>query len=203
MCLQPWCFIGKRRLDAAIAEFKKTHADVEFSVKWLPFMLSPELPQEGVDKRERYRERFGEKRMEAMIPHMTQVGRDCGIEFSYGGTIANTMDSHRIVEWAHDQGKQNEVVEAIFKRYFEREKSPADREMLLDAVKEAGLDPVEAADVLDSGRYHAEVKKELAANYERRVTGVPHFIFDGKFPVSGAQDVDTLSDLLEMLYEKK
>lgn len=137
---------------------------------------------------------------------MLEVGKENGINFTFDGHTANTLDSHRIITWAASKGKQNEVVEGCFKRYFEEGKAPNDREGLLSAVEDAGLDKDEAAALLDSDELKAEVVDEaslIRASY--RVTGVPFFIIssgEGK-PISfgGAQDAETIQEVFEEALE--
>ena len=136
-----------------------------------------------------------------MLPVMKQTGEKEGINFSYGGEMGNTTDSHRLMEWAletYGAEKQNVLMEECFKLYFEEEKNVADTEVLLTAVDRAGLDRAKAADFLSSGDGDDEVHHKVKAlQRQYRVSGVPFFIIDDKIKFSGAQDVDLLVDVLE------
>jgi len=111
----------------------------EFHVKWLPFLLQPALPKEGVNKRAYYLEKFGPRAIQAMA-RLKSVGETVGINFADDGIIGNTIDSHRLVEYADSRGKQDEVIEGIFKAYFEQGKNLASHDVLASIASEAGLD---------------------------------------------------------------
>merc|ERR1711934_1348358 len=113
--------------------------EYRFEVHWKPFMLDASLPAEGVDKLQRYNAKFGPARVQQMLPHMKRVGEGEGIAFSYGGLIGNTLDSHRMIEWSARFGKQNEMVEELFSRYFEQEQNMGDRRVLAEAAAKVGL----------------------------------------------------------------
>jgi len=94
----PWCYIGKRRLEKAISLF--SGRNVDFEISWRPFQLNPNASEEGVDKMNYYEMKFGKERTERMIPYMKQIGASENINFSYGGKVANTLNSHRLIEYA-------------------------------------------------------------------------------------------------------
>lgn len=186
----------------AIAREKDVSPSSMFEVRWAPFQLNPLASPEGVNKLQYYNEKFGAARVKGMIPQMRATGLADGIDFSYGGSVANTLNSHRLAELARRSGgskMQNLFIEAIFKRYFEQEKSPNDFEVLCAAATEAGLD-LEAAKTLlgdelaspSAGELQKEIR-EVGKKYE--VHGVPHFVI-GKFSFSGAQDVPTMKKVL-------
>lgn len=135
----PWCFIGKRRLEKAMNQFMATHSNVTFDVEWHPFQLAPTMSKTK-PKMEHYIRKFGQERAQAMVPYMKSVGEPEGISFSYGGVIANTLDSHRLIHWSRQFGCQNQVVEELFKDYFEREQNIGDASVLAAAAERAGLD---------------------------------------------------------------
>lgn len=182
---------------------------MEVKVRWLPFFLDASLPASLV-KKDHYNSKFGADRVAAMIPRMESVGQKESppIKFSYGGTLGNTLDSHRLIEWAFELGgapKQDALVENLFSRYFEQEQNPASHEVLAAAGVEAGLgnhDTIQAF-------LKSEVKKEEVVRTveqkrrEFRVSGVPHFVIgkEGARPysISGAQEADTLLEVFEEL----
>jgi predicted DsbA family dithiol-disulfide isomerase len=199
----PWCFVGKRRFDAAVAALRAAgRPDLEVDVRWRPFFLDPSLPREGVDKLAHYKRKFGEERMAQMIPYMRATGakETPPIAFSYGGRISNTLDSHRLLELAHEQGGaslQNALVERLAHAYFEAEQDIGDREVLADAAASAGMERGAVAAFLASDAKAAEVKAEAEAfRREHRVTGVPFFVLNGRRTLSGAQDVETFVEAL-------
>ncbi|GJP55334.1 hypothetical protein CLOM_g14305 [Closterium sp. NIES-68] len=187
----PWCFVGKRNLDKAIAEIADV-ADVE--VRWHAYQLNPKASKEGVSKLDLYRSLFGD-RMPAITARMTGVFEELGLKYNLGGLTGNTLDSHRLISLAgmkdREQGGlpassslQHRLVEELFLDYFTREKFIGDRQVLLSAAERAGLQG--AAEWLDNPQAGLqEVEAELQ-RYRPRVSGVPHFIIGGQ-EFSGAQ----------------
>jgi len=176
----------------------------DYEIEWRPFFLDARLPKEGKNKMEHYKKKFGEGRVSMMIPQMQRTGVEDGIMFSYGGMIANTGDAHRLLEFAHVKGKQNELSEALFKRYFEREANLGDPAVLVDAAVEAGLDAEETRDVLESTAFAAEVEDKVRAAQEAGVSGVPHMditVGTTGTEVHGAQDSQTLAKVFQRLAE--
>ena len=162
--------------------------------------MNPSLPADGVDKLSYYEERFGAARVAAMIPQMKQVGAEDGIAFSYGGMVGNTLDSHRVIELAARHGKQDAVVERLFKAYFEDEQNIGNRAVLADAMRAAGV-PLDASAVhafLDSSEgvdaVEADARRWRNAG---EVTGVPFFIINDEYKLSGAQQSSVLSDIFD------
>lgn len=192
--------MGKRRLEEAIRTLRERDIDVE--VRWRPFFLDDSLPREGMSKMERYERKFGAGRVRQIIPHMQQVGKqhDPPIHFSYGGLISNTLDSHRLIEYAAGAGagKQDAVVEALFRRYFEQEANIGSHDVLVDAATEAGLDRDAVAAFLASPAGAAEAQAEARELVRRHsISGVPHFIVGDKVGVSGAQEAPTMVQIVE------
>lgn len=154
---------------------------------------------------EYYTARFGEERIRAMFPNLTRVGREEGIDFSYGGHIGNTFDSHRLIWKAREEGGsdlQDQVVESLFKAYFEEEKSMGDWSVLRECAERAGMKT--AGSVLseegggDVGRAEVEGEmREYRVGY--RATGVPLFVVDGKYALSGAQPPEAFLELFARL----
>mmetsp|Transcript_45146 Transcript_45146/g.96392 ORF Transcript_45146/g.96392 Transcript_45146/m.96392 type:complete len:189 (+) Transcript_45146:112-678(+) len=186
-------------MEAAMKSFKDK---ADFEVKWRPFFLNPSLPKEGVDKLTMYKEKFGEARMQQMIPHMQQVGRDSGINFSYGGKVANTMDSHRVMNWALKQSvaAQDAVCEKLFAAYFEQEKNIGSEDVLVNCAKEAGVDAEACRQMLREGGETQEVLDDIEGFQRKmRISGVPHFVINGKEQLSGAQEADTFAGIFEKI----
>ncbi|ORE06270.1 thioredoxin-like protein [Rhizopus microsporus var. microsporus] len=198
----PWCFIGKRRLDKAIQKMKEIHSNVSIQVQYLPFQLNPH--QEGsVDKMESYNKKFGEERVKSMIPMVTKVAEGEGIHLKYGGVISNTFDSHRLVWWSQQFGKQSEVVEEICKLYFERNEDVGDHESLANAAERAGLSKDGTIEFIKSEQGVSEVKDLLRRNAFMDIHGVPHFTINDKYAVSGAQETDTLVNVFQHVLSKE
>jgi len=212
--LSQWCFVGKRRLEKAIRTFSAARPNVSFHVRYLPFFLDKNLPIEGKDKLEHYNAKFGAARVRQIIPHMQRVGalEDPPIRFSYGGTIGNTIDSHRLIERAMDIGgeaMQDRLVEALFSAYFENEKNPASCDVLAAAAAAAGMGrESEVRTFLKSGQGRDDVlQKSEQLKRKYGITGVPHFIIGAQeeemFMFSGAQDSDMLVEMFEQVESRK
>ena len=171
---------------------------LDFDIRWRPFQLNAQAPEgKGVNKLDMYKKKFGADRVAAMVPRMESVGKKHNINFSYGGYVGNTLDSHRLIYQAREEGGselQDKVVESLFKAYFEEEKSLGEAEVLLECGKRAGIDASKI--VQDKHLYRQETINELQM-YGRSCRGVPMFIIDEKFSLSGAQDAETLLEVFD------
>src|ERR1700691_2206349 len=144
----PWCFIGKRRLARALAE----RPDVEFDVRWRAFRLDPTIPPEGVERRAYLKAKFGDgERPKAMSEAIRAAGEGEDIAFAFEriARTPNTIDSHRLIRWAGNEGLQDEVVEALFKAYFEDGRDIGNLDILVEIAGETGMDTALVADLLD------------------------------------------------------
>lgn len=169
---------------------------------WRPFQLNPNAPKgKGVNKMNMYVEKFGRARVEAMLPQMKLTGKAEGIEFSYGGYTGNTFDSHRLIWKAKEVGGtalQNKVVESLFKAYFEEEGSMGEQSVLVNCAKRAGMDASELFNDTNVGKNETlhEIRK-YRQNYG--VTGVPFFVFDEEYSLSGAQSPNEIVKIFRKL----
>lgn len=198
----PWCFVGKRRLERALA--LPRCADVQATVTWRPFNLDPGLPAAGESKIGRYNAKFGASRVTSMLSSMAEVGREVGIAFDFGGLIANTTPAHALLEAALEQGGpvlQGKVQEGLFSYYFEKAGNLGDLAAIAAVAEAAGM--TNAANVLADKTRLAKVAHEIATWGSRyRVSGVPFFILsDGRrsITLSGAQEPETIADAIESL----
>lgn len=169
----------------------------DFDVHWLPFQLNPQAEGgQGVNKLEMYRSKFGAARVEQMLPMMVATGRKEGIEFSYGGNTGNTFDSHRLISLAAKQGRQDEMVEELFRNYFEQEKCISDQAILAAAADKVGI--VGVQEMLSGTGETEEVNAELRTYQEgMRINGVPHFVVNGKYHESGAIEPSSFVQIFE------
>jgi predicted DsbA family dithiol-disulfide isomerase len=195
----PWCFIGKRRLEAALALFASQGPSGEVSVRWHPFELNPELPSAGVDRRRYLEAKFGGPDRAAQIYERVRVaGETVGIRFALDRIARqpNTRDAHRLVAWAQARGDVGPLVERLFAAYFLEGRDPGDRGVLTALAEEAGQDAAAARAMLDSneGRDAIEASERRAG--EIGIGGVPFFIFNGRIAVSGAQEPRVLADAI-------
>ncbi|MFC3162484.1 DsbA family oxidoreductase [Ciceribacter thiooxidans] len=194
----PWCFLGKARLDLAIAEVQD---EISVDVNWRPYRLNPDYPPEGVDQQvELARKLGGKENMDRAHEQLEALGRDVGIVFDFGAIRIgpNTLDAHRLIHWAgtEDREAQQRVVSALFKANFEEGRNVGDHAVLLDIAKTAGLDRAVIATLLEGDADKAHVLSEIDAAQQMGVNGVPFFIFDQKYAVSGAQTPEVLVNAL-------
>jgi predicted DsbA family dithiol-disulfide isomerase len=197
----PFCYLGKKKVEAAVAKLPK---DVKVTYDWQPFQLDPTLPTPGVNKMERYKKKFGEARIAPMLAGMQANGKAWGINFDYGGTIGNTVNSHRLVEFSKTpaQGggaKTDALIDALFQSYFEKQGDISSEDVLVAAAVKAGLPATEAEirTFLRSDALKDEVLKEIQQSYEAGVSGVPHFTINGQYSVSGAQEPDVFLNVFK------
>ncbi|XP_062106441.1 uncharacterized protein LOC133817839 [Humulus lupulus] len=180
----PWCFVGKKNLDKAIAASKDQY---DFEIRWHPFQLEPNAPKEGVDKKEFYREKFGSQ-TDRMQARMMEVYKNLGLEYNFSGLTGNTLDSHRLVNFAGKQGseKQHKLMEELFLGYFTQAKYIGDWEFLVQCADKAGVEG--AVEFLQDPKNGVNEVKEELKMYSTNISGVPFFLINkGKQKLSGAQ----------------
>jgi predicted DsbA family dithiol-disulfide isomerase len=188
----PWCYIGKRRVERAIAAL-----DEQVTVRWLPFQLNPTMPKEGISRREYRTKKFGSwERSLELDARVVEVGKAEGIDFAFDKIerTANTLDAHRLIWLADQVGIQDAVVEALFRAYFTDGRDINNRQTLRDVVAEAGLDRARAEGVLNGGDGLEAMRDAEELSQRFRVEGVPFFIVSGKITLSGAQQPDALME---------
>ena len=184
----PWCLIGKRRLEKAIATL-----GVPVNVRWHAFQLNLTMPKEGVSRREYRTKKFGSwERSMQLDANIVATGKDEGVLFDFDRMerTPNTLDAHRLIWLADKQGVQDAVVEALFMAYFTEGKDISNRQTLLDVAAEAGLDRSKAEGVLNSSDGEEAIREAHELSRRVRVEGVPFFIINGKVTLSGAQPPD-------------
>ncbi|GAA6020323.1 hypothetical protein JCM11491_005330 [Sporobolomyces phaffii] len=203
----PFCYIGFNRITNAITRAKAEALPLDFSLRFAPFLLDPTLPPSpGENKRERYVKRFGgREKVAKMEEAMIERGRECTpkIEFSYGGVVSQTTDSHRLIEKAYlvkgEQG-QKALVARLFKSYFEEEQDPASHEVLSRDAETAGvMSKDEALAFLRSDELSKEVAAGIQKAQMRGISGVPFTIINDRLAISGAQEEDTFLEVFRKL----
>lgn len=198
----PWCYIGKRRLEKAIDELKGAY---EFEVNYLPFELNPNMPKEGRNQREYLTEKFGgDARYEQLTSNVSSVAAEEGLHFDYSRqqNSPNTRDAHRLIWLAKQENVQGEVKEALLNAYFEKGVDLTEKENLLNVVEEAGLSREKAATLLSSDEGLVEVEYLEQLNIQRGVSGVPFYIVNGKYGISGAQPSSSFVSAFKNIAEK-
>ena len=191
----PWCFIGRRRLGAALSLLAGREPMVRPLVSWHPFQLNPDLPQEGIDRRAYLEAKFGGRaRAREVYERVRLAGKTVGIDFAFDRIERqpNTLAAHRLISWAQAQGDAEDVVERLFRAYFFEGRFLGDRAVLAAIAGEAGLDSAAAGAMLASEKGAGEIVAMDRRVRELGVDGVPFFIFEGRVPVSGAQEPDAL-----------
>lgn len=184
----PWCLIGKRRLEKAIAAYEGS-----VQVRWLPFQLNPQMPREGVTRREYRTRKFGSwERSLELDATVAKAGASDDIHFAFDQIerTPNTLDAHRLIWLAEAEGVQDAVVEALFRAYFTDGRDISDRHTLLNVVAEAGLDRGKAESTLSSEDGLKAMKENDEQIRRFQVDGVPFFIVNGKVTLSGAKQPD-------------
>ena len=197
----PWCYVGKRRLEAALQVWKEEHpGDPEPIVRWLPFQLNPEIPAEGMSRREHQECKHGPAGPDPRKQEqMAALGRRLGLSFEFDRITVqpNTLDAHRLSGCAQRQGRQDEMVEALFKAFFEQGASLNDHEALADLASAVGFDWGQVSTYLASATDIPAVERlELEAR-NAGIDIVPFFVFNGKVTVAGAHDVSVLLEAME------
>lgn len=202
----PWCYVGKNKLEAGIKAYNaaQSASDDNFNVSWHPFYLNPDAPKTGTDKQAMYESKFGAERTAAIQQRLSGEGSKVGIKFKYGGKTGNTRDSHRLIAMAGKTGGtklQNRVVEELFKGYFEEEQDITDLQVLKKAGLDAGLEEAQVDEWLGGNAGGKEVDEEVNVARASLVTGVPHFVINGKYEIQGAQDAEGFRRIFERIKE--
>ena len=184
----PWCYVGKRRLERALAAKSD---DIKVVIGWKPFQLNPEMPEGGMDRRDYLEAKFGGKGgAKKAYSAIEEAGKSEDLDFNFGGMVRqpNTINSHRLIDLAGKNGKQDDVVEALFQAYFVDGRDIGDVDELVSVVVEAGLDEAATRSYLESDEDVERIRAEDANARQMGVQGVPCFIINRKYAISGAQD---------------
>jgi len=198
----PFCYIGKKRFEKALEGFSNNK---DIQVEWKSFQLDPSLSQQGKEKVQDYmaqQKGMSASEISAMVQHVIQMAQSEGIEMKMDQVImANTLTMHRLIQLAKTKGLGEQAEEQFFQAYF-LGRNFTDENILLEISNDIGLNEAEAKEVIQSDKFTDEVDKDI---YEARtigVKGVPHFVFNDKYVVSGAQHSDTFKGALEKSYEE-
>lgn len=183
----PWCYIGKRRLEKAIASLEAPH---QVKVRWLPFQLNPQMPKEGISRLEYRTKKFGSlQRSKELDANLAAAGELDGIHFAFDRMerTPNTLDAHRLIWLADQHGVQDGVMEGLFRAYFTEGRDISDRETLVDVVCDAGLDRHAVEVLFNDDQGLDEIRVASQRSRQLRIEGVPFFIINGEYTLSGAQ----------------
>jgi predicted DsbA family dithiol-disulfide isomerase len=196
----PWCFIGKRHLEQALRLWRARHLGLRAEVRWYAFELNPGLPAGGVDRQSYLAEKFGgAARAREIYARVEAAGRRAGVPFDFAAMRVqpNTTDAHRLIVWAGTQGRQDAMVEALFRGFFLDRSDLTSGAVLAALAGEAGLDCAAAAAVLASDAYRDDVRAQEAMARRMGVQGVPFFVFGRRLALSGAQPPEVILEAME------
>lgn len=190
----PWCYVGKRRLEAAIARL----GDVAAEVVWHSFELDPSarVSDGSISYAARLARKYhtSDRAAELMIERMTRTAAADGLDLRFDRIRpTNTFDAHRVTQLALERGAQDAMVERLMRAYFTEGQLISDHEVLVELAREVGLDPGEVREALGSTRYGHEVRSDELEAREIGISGVPFFVIAGKVAVSGAQTPEVLA----------
>ena len=189
----PWCFLGKRRLDAALDAL-----EMDVFIRWRPFMLDPSIPPEGLDRHAYMLGKFGPEKLKTIHDPLIEAGKELGVPYNFDAITRtpNTLDAHRLIRWAHTVNRQNETVERLFMAYWNEGLDVGDRDVLAKCAGEAGINAEQIRELLDSEQDVEETQAEIQHASNIGVTGVPTFILAQSYALVGAQTPDVLADAI-------
>jgi predicted DsbA family dithiol-disulfide isomerase len=195
----PWCYVGLRRLDEALELFRQSHPQQPpVVVRWHPFQLNPDLDPAGMARQDYVKAKFGD-RSGAIYDRVKGVGLSVGIEFNFEGIARqpNTLRPHALIAVAQEADAQNRLVQALFDAYFIENLDLTQADQLARIARDAGLQESAIDQALNDEALHRQIQ---AADDQARtmgITGVPFFIFNGEYAVSGAQEAQHLLGAME------
>jgi len=196
----PWCTIGYKRLEKAIAELG---VEDQIEIEWQPFELNPNMPAEGQNVMEHITEKYGSTltQQKESQQHMTQIGQELGFTFDYFDEMRmiNTFEAHILLDYAKQFGKQTELKMRLTKAFFSERKDVSDRNVLKEALLDVGLNAEEGLIKLESEEARYEVRSQQGYWQNLGVSSVPTVVFNRKSAVTGAQPVDTFKQVLSEL----
>ncbi|MET3712916.1 putative DsbA family dithiol-disulfide isomerase [Sphingomonas trueperi] len=196
----PWCVIGLKGLEEALA---RAGDAVTAEIRFHPFELNPGMAPEGENIVEHIGRKYGATPEQSAGTRAMIRERAAALGFTMAmgdeSRIYNTFDAHRLLHWAGLAGDQRALKMALFTAYFTEGKNAGDRAVLIAAAEQAGLDPAEAARVLDEGRYAEEVRAEEALWQSRGIQSVPAIVIDQRYLISGGQPPEAFEQALRQI----
>lgn len=203
MC--PFCYIAKKNFEKALDSFSFKN---EVELEWKSFQLDPELEEYSGDMSiSEYfvkRKGFSETQLKQFQQQLKQMGKTAGIEFNQESTIAaNTLSAHKLLHFAKEHHQADAMEEALFEAHFVNGKNIADLDFLVSLAVQLGLDKEGATKVLFSDQYNYEVKQDIVEAKKFGISGVPYYVLDNKYAVSGAQPVEVFEKTLQQAYQER
>lgn len=196
----PWCFIGKRRLEEALA----ARPQPGMVVRWRTFQLNPAMPEYGMDRQTYLNVKFGgSANAKRVYDTIRQAGEAVGLDFRFDHIerTPNTLKSHQLIHFAAARADQDALVERLFRLYFFEGADIGDTEVLADAAEAVGLDRLEALEALEADDWRETVLQEDQQAREAGIQGVPTYVFNGGYAMSGAQDPKVLMQMFDLARE--
>jgi len=201
MC--PWCYIGKRKFEKALEQFPQKD---RIEVEWKSFQLNPDMKTDPTKSIVEYladAKGFTVDHATQMLDHVTNIAAEVGLEYHMDKTVlANSFDSHRFIQFAKKNKKGDAAEEQLFHAYFTEGKNTADHDTLVDLGVKIGLDAEEVKNVLDSNQFAEDVRKDVYEAQQVGARGVPFFVLDRKYAVSGAQQTETFLGALQKSFQE-
>lgn len=197
----PWCYLGQRRLALAL---ESVAGEVSANITWKPYQLEPNAPPEGFDAFEYLARKIGgAERVRQSHDMLTKMGTEIGLPFAFEKTktFPNTLDAHRLLLWAGRIGSeiQDKVAHALFTANFVEGRNVGDHAVLAEIAAASGMDASAVGQKLATDEDRGTVKNEIANAQRMGVSGVPFFVIEGKYAISGAQGVDVFANALKQI----
>ena len=192
----PWCYVGKRRLEEALKQWKGTTVEVN----WHPYQLDPLMREEGMDRDTYLTSKFGSvERVSEMTDRLTEVGKTVGIEFDFDGDwlAVNTLQMHQLLNVARGEGFGTEMKERFLAAYFEESKHLNKAEVLYAISKDFGWNKEKVDAIINDQTIAEAVKSEISHYQQRGVSGVPFFVINDQYGISGAQPVEVFLEAFQ------
>lgn len=200
----PWCFIGKRRFEQGVETFEYSE---NVDVFWHAYQLDPSLPDNYEGSEAQYlsaMKGIDQSQVQQMLEHVTAQAASEGLKYDFDNLkVANSFTALRVLEYAKQHGAGNEMKEALLSAHFEKGLNTGDTPTLLEIAESLGLDTKELATQLEAGAFAEDVKADISQAQQIGVTGVPFFVLDGKYGISGAQPAEVFANALTEVYAEK
>ncbi|WP_017850496.1 DsbA family oxidoreductase [Leptospira interrogans serovar Szwajizak] len=198
----PWCYIGKKRLEDAISIRKKSHPDDKIEIEWRAFQLNPDLAPEGEDRILHMTRKFGSMdRVKMMVQRVADIANSENLPFllEQEGHQPNTFLLHALIRKAKEYGKDSILSEIFFRKFFAEGKNLSDTNIILESLREAGIQEDDFYSIKENTILLQEVREEEQKGRELGVSGVPFFVFNEKYAVSGAQESNLFLQVFDQL----
>ncbi len=199
----PWCYVGKKKLETAIGRLSDR---ISADIQWRPFQLSPEVPEQGRNYREHLIEKFGsDKGLDSAWQRLTEIGREIGIDFKFEKIekSVNTLRLHSLISSLADPIQQGQMAEIFFRAHFEEGIDLTSSQSVYELVKSFFKDENSFLTNWNNLTIQEEIRREIAYYHQNGVSGVPYFIFQNKYAVSGAQNPEVFIEIMETILKEE